>query len=323
MQQVAPGKILAVGEDSALLNPHIAQKDGPAWLYCLAWWTGGKSNPAEWMRETFNHEHLLTLDELPLLVEGNVMPNVRITEPADGAELRETDVQLSGFAGDRNANLKSVMIHSLPAPWRNWFLRSDDAVIGSFPDSTTLGEASLSPDGRWTFIWKDAPTGIYNVAAFARDADGLVACSNVVRVSVGLENLARGSKATASSTSPHGDSLEAAIDGDPNSMWWSDKDQPDPQWLCVDLGDEKTVGGASATWWKAYPKDYAVETSVDGNAWREVAKVEDRRNYHGDMDVFRFEPVEARYVRLNCRNPAVTWQAYTVFEFGVYEAVPR
>jgi mannan endo-1,4-beta-mannosidase len=323
MQQVAPGKILAVGEDSALLNPHIAQKDGPAWLYCLAWWTGGKSNPAEWMRETFNHEHLLTLDELPLMVEGNVMPNVRITEPADGAELRETDVQLSGFAGDRNANLKSVMIHSLPAPWRNWFLRSDDAVIGSFPDSTTLGEASLSPDGRWTFIWKDAPTGIYNVAAFARDADGLVACSNVVRVTVGLENLARGSKATASSTSPHGDSLEAAIDGDPNSMWWSDKDQPDPQWLCVDLGDEKTVGGASATWWKAYPKDYAVETSVDGNAWREVAKVEDRRNYHGDMDVFRFEPVEARYVRLNCRNPAVTWQAYTVFEFGVYEAVPR
>ena len=84
MQQVAPGKMLAIAEDSALLNPDVAQKDGPAWLYCSAWWTGGKSNPPDWMRKTFNHEHLLTLDELPLLTEGNVMPNVRISEPADG-----------------------------------------------------------------------------------------------------------------------------------------------------------------------------------------------------------------------------------------------
>ncbi|MCL4206606.1 MAG: discoidin domain-containing protein [Pirellulaceae bacterium] len=362
MQRVAPSKMLVIAEDSALLNPDIAQKDGSAWLYCLAWWTGGKSNPVQWMRETFNHEHMLTLDELPLLVEGNVMPNARITEPADGAELRSavaglrpthgagpqvsrnagdltvegaagsethakretgTGLLLSGFAADRNTNLQKVTIHALPAAWRNWFLRGDADVIAAFPDSTSLGEVRPAPDGRWTFTWQNAPAGIYNVVALARDTDGLVACSNVVRVMVGLKNLARGSKATASSTSPHGDPPEAAVDGDPNTMWWSDKDQPDPQWLCVDLGDERSVGGASATWWKAYPKDYAVETSVDGDTWQEVAKAENRRNYHGDMDVFRFEPVRARYVRLNCRNPAVTWQAYTVFEFGVYEAIPK
>jgi hypothetical protein len=39
--------------------------------------------------------------------------------------------------------------------------------------------------------------------------------------------------------------------------------------------------------------------------------------------VFRFEPVEARYVRLHCTDRAVTWQAYTVFEFGVFEAIPE
>jgi hypothetical protein len=266
---------------------------------------------------------MLTLDELPLLVEGNVMPNVRITAPADGAELCGPDVSLSGFASDRNANLKRVTIHALPAPWRNWFLRSDDAVIEAFPDSTTVGQASLTPDGRWTFTWQNAPAGIYSAVTLARDADGLVACSNVVRITVGLENLACGKQVTVSSTSKHGDPAEAAVDGDPNTMWWSDKDQPDPQWPSVDLGDEKTVGGVSVTWWKAYPKDCTVEVSDDGGTWRPVAKTENRRNYHGDMDVFRFEPVRTRYVRLHCRKPAVTWQAYTVFEFGVYEAIPE
>jgi hypothetical protein len=41
------------------------------------------------------------------------------------------------------------------------------------------------------------------------------------------------------------------------------------------------------------------------------------------MDVLRFEPVRVRYIRLDGTNPAVTWQAYTVFEFGVYDAIPK
>jgi hypothetical protein len=288
------------------------------------------------------------------------MPNVRISEPADGAELQgavaglrpshtvgpqvsenvedltgdgaagsetraehSTDIQLSGFATDRNTNLKNVTIHALRGPWQNWFLRKDADVIDAFPDTTSLGEVRLAPGGRWTFTWQNAPAGIYNVVALARDTDGLVACSNVVRVTVGLGNLARGKKVSASSTSKHGDPAEAVIDGDPNTMWWSDKDQPDPQWLALDLGDEKSVSGVSVLWWKAYPKDYAVQVSVDGDTWQAVAQTENRRNYHGDMDVLRFEPVRARHVRLNCRNPAVTWQAYTVYAVGVYDAIPK
>ncbi len=321
MQQVAPGKMLAVAEDSALLNADMARQDGPAWLYCLAWWTGGKSNPVEWMRTSFNHQHMLTLDELPLLVEGNVMPNVRIVEPGDGAELRGPDVLLSGVAGDRNANLKRVTIHALRGPWRNWFLRSDADVIEVFSDSTLLGEARLAPDGPWSFTWKGAPAGIYNVVALAEDAEGLVACSNVVRVTVGLENLARAKPVTASSTSQHGDPVEAAVDGDPNSMWWADKEQADPQWLMVDLGSERRLGGVAVSWWKAYARAYTVQVSTDGKTWREVGAIDDKRNYFGDMDVFRFEPVAARYVRLHCTRPAVDWQAYTVFELGVYETI--
>lgn len=322
MQQVAPGKMLAVGEDSALLNPDIAQKDGPAWLYCLAWWTGGKSNPVDWMRKAFNHEHMLTLDELPLLVEGNVMPNAQICEPADGAALHGPDIHLSGFAGDRNANLKSVSIHTLRAPWRNWFLRSDLKVIEAFPDSTSVGEAWLTPDGRWSFNWQQASTGIYNVVALAEDRDGLVTCSNVVRVTVGLENLARSKSVNSLSTSRHGDPAEAAVDGDPNTMWWSDKDESDPQWLMVDLGAQKTIAGVTAAWWKAYAKSFTVEVSADGKTWNEVGTIEGKRNYFGDMDVFRFDPIQARYVRMHCTERSVDWQAYTVYELGAYEAIP-
>lgn len=161
------------------------------------------------------------------------------------------------------------------------------------------------------------------MVAVARDAEGLAACSNVIRVSVGMDNLARGAKTTASSTSKHGEPPEAAIDGDPNSMWWSDKDQPDPQWLMVDLGAERAVGGVSVAWWKAYAKNYTVEVSTDATSWREVARVEGRSNWLGDMDIFHFEPTPARYVRVHCTAPAVTWQDYTVYELGVYESIPE
>ncbi|MFW6107067.1 MAG: glycosyl hydrolase [bacterium] len=321
MQQVAPGKPLAIGEDHVLLDPDVAQREGPAWVYCLAWFSSCKK--PGWMRHSFNHEHMLTLDELPRLHDRNVMPNACIEKPADGAALAGTTVQLEGLAGDRNANLVTVRIHALRGPWRNWFLRGDDQAAGLFPASTRLGEAEVKPDGRWTFTWEGAPAGFHNLVAFAEDAEGAVACSNAVRVTAGIENLACDKSATASSTSKWGGPPEAAVDGDPTTMWWSDKAQPDPQWLMVDLGSDQTVGAVAVSWWKPYARDYTVQVSADGQRWREVARVEGKRNFHGDSDILRFEPVQARYLRLHCTERAVTWQAYTVFEFGVYESLPR
>lgn len=323
MQLVAPGKMLAIAEDDGLANPDIAAKEGPPWLYCVAWWAGGKSNPVEWMRTTFNHEHYLTVDELPLLHDGNVAPDLRIGEPLDGAAARAGGITLSGVVSDRNGNLKSVAVHSLGGSWRNWFLRAEKEVLAAFPAATRLGEAMVEPDGRWTFTWNNPPAGLHNIVALAADNAGETTCSNVVRISAGLENLARGGKATASSTSKWGGPPEAAIDGDINSMWWSDNAQADPQWLMVDLGAMRKVSAVSVLWWKAYARDYSVQVSADGQAWRDAAQVRGRSNWLGDMDILRFEPTEARYVRLHCTQRAVTWQAYTVFDLAVYESLPR
>jgi hypothetical protein len=86
----------------------------------------------------------------------------------------------------------------------------------------------------------------------------------------------------------------------------------------VDLGSARQVGAVSVLWWKAYAADYTVQVSDDGADWREVARVQGRRQHLGDSDLHRFDPVQARYVRLHFTKRAVTWQAYCVYRFAVY-----
>jgi mannan endo-1,4-beta-mannosidase len=64
-EQVAPGKMLALSESGAIPNPDMMAEDGPKWLYCLAWFVGGKHNPPEWVKTTYTHPHIITRDELP------------------------------------------------------------------------------------------------------------------------------------------------------------------------------------------------------------------------------------------------------------------
>lgn len=323
MQGIAPGKMLAVGEAPSLLNPIIAKREGPPWVWCLAWYV----DQPEWDRFTWNHPYFITLDRLPLLAEGNVKPNVRITEPADGAEARGQQLHILGVATDRNANLKSVSVHSLKAPWLTWHQREDRAVHAAFGGETHLGDAELEPGGRWSFTWRNPPAGHHNLVALARDAGGAVACSNVARITTGLENLARGKTATASSAQHP---PEGAVDGDLHTAWWADKSAPDPQWLQVDLGTQRTVGAVAVLWWKAHAKAYAVQVSDDGQKWREVADVKNRvssgphsQTWLGDSDVIRFQPIRARHLRLHLRERAVNWHSYVVSDLGVYERVPE
>lgn len=65
MQQVAPGKMLALCECEAIPDPEIMRSKGPRWLYCLPWWGEGRLNTAEWIRRTYPHEFMVTRDELP------------------------------------------------------------------------------------------------------------------------------------------------------------------------------------------------------------------------------------------------------------------
>lgn len=65
MKQVAPGKPVALAECQAIPNPEMMAKDGPRWLYALPWWGVGPKNPEEWVKATYAHECMITLDQLP------------------------------------------------------------------------------------------------------------------------------------------------------------------------------------------------------------------------------------------------------------------
>ena len=65
MEQVAPGKMIALCECEAIPNPDKITADGPKWLYCLPWWPVGKKHTAEWVKKTYAHENFITLDQLP------------------------------------------------------------------------------------------------------------------------------------------------------------------------------------------------------------------------------------------------------------------
>jgi mannan endo-1,4-beta-mannosidase len=319
MQGVAPGKPLAVNETSEPIHPLMAQEEGLSWLWSRVW----HGAPVDWMRYTFNHPHMITLDELPLLHEANVMPNVRIDWPDDGQALERKEIHVSGTAADRNGNLKEVQVFALHGPWLDWGERSYGQVMELVEEQgVPLGTARIGAGGRWAFTWADAPVGHHQLVALARDSEGAAAHSNVARITAGLDDLARGREVTAATTSPWGGPPKAAVDGNAFSSWWADHREPDPQWLQVDLGAQKRIGAVSVLWWKAYATHYTVQVSTDGENWQEAARVEGRQKPLGDADIVRFDPVQARYVRLHFTERAVTWQAYCVYRFAVYEDCP-
>ncbi|MFZ5833271.1 MAG: glycosyl hydrolase, partial [Planctomycetota bacterium] len=69
MQEVSPGKMLALSEGDAIPNPQIMAEDGPRWLYCVPWWGAGKRHPADWIKTSYNHELMITLEDLPKFSE--------------------------------------------------------------------------------------------------------------------------------------------------------------------------------------------------------------------------------------------------------------
>ena len=78
-----------------------------------------------------------------------------------------------------------------------------------------------------------------------------------------------------------------------------------PQYMTFDLGAEKTVnrvdlypGGKGAACFRFFPEAFAILTSTDGTTWY---KVVEKNGFEPDLTkvpVFRFDPVNARYVRV-------------------------
>ena len=127
------------------------------------------------------------------------------------------------------------------------------------------------------------------------------------------ENLALGCKATASASDEgHGFIPGNVTDDDAGSRWSSGRSGA--QWLMIDLGAEKKIGGVVITWETAFAKKYAVEISGDGKTWKDVFDGE------GKVGETRaaFPTVRARFMRLNLKEAATGW-GYSIFNLEVLE----
>lgn len=99
------------------------------------------------------------------------------------------------------------------------------------------------------------------------------------------------------------------IDGNSSTRWGAE-DLPDPQWIGLDFGFKKKMNHVGIDWEAAYAKDYDVQVSEDGIAWRTVAKTVDG---DGNRDDVEFTPVETRFVRILCLRRALP-HPYSLWE---------
>ncbi len=316
IRAVAPGKPYALCECRSIPSPDVMQAGGPVWLYALPWWVGGVTqNPARWVRKTYTHEAVITLDELPdLSPEHNARPDVRIASPADGEHVDGETATFAVEAADRDGTVAKVELRLLGRQWWTWPYLYSGSAEELLAASKPLAEAESAPA---KLTWTPPGPGLYSVIARATDDRGGARWSNVVRLAVGIENLAAGAKASASHDA---EQAERAVDGDPWTAWSGDRKAKVPQWLAVDLGRPRTIGAACVTWGKAHAAEWAVQVSGDGRDWTSVAEGASRSCQPGAVT---FAPVKARHVRLLCTKRGTDWGSYAVEELCVYKRLPH
>jgi hexosaminidase len=255
-----------------------------------------------------------------------------VTKFADGTE-RKTKVQCSGVGMVRAAGsmkgkdpASSYLVNDVsksfgkPLPLNQW---QTITVVGTRGTNTIyLNGEKLGQSGnqmicplRWlgsqtgnSFVGKIRNLKVYNRALSTKE----------IGRSAGLdipEDLARGKTATASaSDTPYGLTADKVTDGDAGTRWSSGQGGA-PQWVAIDLGTEQDVGRVAITWEAAIPKTYTIETSSDGQAWKEVFKGE------GKVGETRaeFATAKARHLRVKMSNAATGW-GYSIYSIEVWPA---
>jgi type 1 glutamine amidotransferase len=124
--------------------------------------------------------------------------------------------------------------------------------------------------------------------------------------------LSRGRPATASSVENASYGAGNAVDGNTGSRWSSQF--ADPQWLSVDLGQNRQVSRVRLQWEAAYGRAYRIEVSTNGSSW---STVNTQSASDGGVDDISFTATTARYVRVYGTARATAW-GYSLFEFDVY-----
>ncbi|MEU9671843.1 discoidin domain-containing protein [Streptomyces bobili] len=124
-------------------------------------------------------------------------------------------------------------------------------------------------------------------------------------------DLAAGRTRSASSYETDRFRPELALDDNP-ATYWSSK-RTSIEWLSVDLGSSKQIGGVSLGWEAAYGKDYDIQVSDDGTTWRTIAQ---RRGENGGTDDISLAPTTARHVKMQGLTRGTSY-GYSLYSFQI------
>ena len=105
-----------------------------------------------------------------------------------------------------------------------------------------------------------------------------------------------------------------AFDGNTGTRWESEKE--DPQWIYVDLGEEKEIDKVGFVWEGAYASKYYVQISDNGEDWKTVAVV--RASNAKTVSIDLGKTYKTRYVKM-LGTKRGTIYGYSIWEMAVWE----
>ena len=105
-----------------------------------------------------------------------------------------------------------------------------------------------------------------------------------------------------------------AFDGNTGTRWESEK--ADPQWIYVDLGEEKEIDKVGFVWEGAYASKYYVQISDNGEDWKTVAVV--RASNAKTVSIDLGKTYKTRYVKM-LGTKRGTIYGYSIWEMAVWE----
>lgn len=144
------------------------------------------------------------------------------------------------------------------------------------------------------------------------------------QISVGTENLALGKQAIASSaafTDGEEGKPDNITDGNANTRWQAELDDRE-EWIYVDLEQPYDISQVKLIWEAARGKEYKLMYSLTGrdDDWRQAGGNVTAENNQQLTDTVVFEPVKARYVKMQCLSRMMDYGA-SLFEMEIYEGL--
>jgi len=194
---------------------------------------------------------------------------------------------------------------------------SDAAPVGTDQvifSSTTTGKGyqlylgDINTGKRWSLDSLGVNTGPANNLGAHYYADPKANAETPVSTLLSAKKSATSSSNEDSTMLP-----ELAFDGDPATRWGSiEGAEAGTQWISVDLGEKKTIKGATLSW-DAAAKSYEIQVSDDNENWTTIHSTTDGKGGVVDLNLSG----SGRYIRMKGTERLTEW-GYSLNEFQVW-----